>query len=342
MAKTAQEIIQEANDRIKEDISDTFADVKLPEDEDEETKAKAKEQAEKEVAEKEAAEKKAEAEADAKLSDEERAVKEEAKKVAEAEVQAEKDAKVKAEKEAEDKKKDEKGEDEDEVLTQLQSQNEALMTQIEELSGQIFAGPDPIEKDDKKSDDKKDDKKDDKAETEDKKLSVPEFVNQESFEEATSSPGGLNALLARVVEVATQEGARIGYERAIRETPALVDSMTEKTMNTREAVRDFLSENKDLIPVRAYVGLETNKLRAENPDWPLEKLFNEAGKAVRERLKFSKVVEEVNEDKSTEDKAAFTKRGAGGGGKGRSDTKSKLTPLQEEINDLAEVASTRG
>lgn len=331
MAKTAAEIIQEANDRIKEDISDTFKDVKLPEDEDKDEKSdddkasddKLKDKSDKDKDEGDKDDKSDEDESDDKSDD----------KVDDKSDDDKSDDDDKGEED------DDKGDkDEDPALAQLQAQNEALLTQVEALSGQVFAGPEVASKEDDKVDDKKDDKVDDKAD--DKKPKVIQFVDQESFEEATSSPEGLNALLTKAVALATDEGERRGYERAIRETPALVEQLTEKSVGAREAVRDFLSANKDLIPVRAFVGLVTNELRAANPDWPLEKLFNKAGEVVRERLKLSKVAEEINDEKgSDEGNPAFPQRGTKSD---RGTTKSKLTSLQKEIAELEEVASTRG
>jgi len=151
-----------------------------------------------------------------------------------------------------------------------------------------------------------------------------------------SSAGNLNVLLGKVADVAASEGERRGYERAIRETPALVDGLTEKTMSLREAAHDFLDANKDLIPVRSFLGIVVNEYRAKNPEWTIEKLFTEAGDEVRKRLELSKVVKEIDDQDGAENKGAFAKRGAGSGGGTRKGTGDKLSPLQKEINELAE------
>jgi len=318
-----QNALDKAREMIKKDVGEMFADPTPVEKEaeekaSEEEEAKVKAEAEAKV--KEEAEKK---EAGTKLSDEEKAAKEEAEKVAEAE------AKKKADKE----KGDGEGE-EDPELAQLRAQNKALLGEIEGLSGQILTGPGPSLRPAVKTVDKVDGKKDDG-----KKPEPVVFVTEENFEDVLSSAKNVNALMTKVAEVAADEGERRGYERAIRETPALVDDLTEKTVSLREAVRDFLSVNEDLVPVRQYVGVEANRLRAENPEWPLSKLFEEAGKAARGKLELSKVASEINEKESAEEKAAFTKRGAGGGGETRTtSTEDKLSPLQKEISELTEFA----
>ena len=345
-----QAILEKARKMIQQDISETFSGIKPPV-EKEEVKDKGEDKDEIKKSEEDPKDDKDKDKEEVKKGEEDN--KDPKKPEDEDEVTDDKDKDKdkkpdedekdkKDEKGEEDKKKDEKADDkkaDEDNLAQLEIQNQALMEQVEELSGQIFAGPQvkkPEDKAETKLEDKKDEKADEKAD--EKKLEPTQFVNQETFEEATSSPEGLNALLTAVVDTAAKEGERRGYERAIRETPALVDQLTEKAVGVREAVHDFLDVNKDLIPVRQYVGLMVNQLKAENPDWPLDKLFGEAGKVVREKLKLSKVAKEVNENKGSEDKPAFSKRGAGGGGKGRQDTSSKLTDLQKEIGELADVA----
>ena len=348
-----QDILEKAREMIKEDVADTFSETKPPEsdktddeakgdkgDEDDKKGEKGSEESkESEESKGDKAGKEDEESKDDKddkdKQDGEKGDKEDTKDDVSDD---DKDKDDKAGDKVDDKDKDDKKTDEDAALTQLADQNKALLEQIEALSGQVFAtdtqDKKPVEESTDETKDKKDDKADDKAD--DGKPKIVQFVDQNTFEEATSSAEGLNALLTTVVNTAAQEGERRGYERAIRETPALVEKLTEKTVSVREAVHDFLTENPDLVPVRKFVGLMTNELRAKNPDWPVEKLFNEAGKVVREKLKLSKVAKEINDDKGSDGKPAFSTRGAGGGGKGREDTNSKLTPLQKEIGELAE------
>lgn len=301
--------IQQAKDIIKKDVKDTLEgkkddlDKKDDKDDGGDAEKLAAEKAAAEVAEKE--------------------------KVAAEKEAAEKEAKEKEAKEAK----------EDGGLAALEDQNKALLDQVEALAGQVFegaAGTVAKVKDGELGDKIDKDKKDKKS---DKETEPVEFVSQEEFEDALSSAKNLNTLLTKVATTAADEGQRRGYEQAIRETPALVDKLTGDTLSLREAVRDFLDVNKDLIPVRKFVGVITNELKAENPDWPLNKLFDEAGKVVRERLKLSKVAKDINDQEGVEGKPGFTPRGGGGGGSARNkDTKSKLSPLQEEISELAEFA----
>ena len=341
-----QDIFEKAREMIKDDVADTFSETKPPkvdetddkdkgdkDNEDDKKDDKGSKESEESKDDK-ASEKDGDDKGDKDEQDDKKDDKEDSKDdVGDDDKDKDKDDKV------DDKDKDDKkADDEDAALTQLADQNKALLEQIEALSGQVFATDTQDKKPEGGSTDKTEDKKDDKADdkADDGKPKIVQFVDQNTFEEATSSAEGLNALLTTVVNTAAQEGERRGYERAIRETPALVEKLTEKTVSVREAVHDFLTENPDLVPVRKFVGLMTNELRAKNPDWPVEKLFNEAGKVVREKLKLSKVAKEINDDKGSDGKPAFSTRGAGGGGKGREDTNSKLTPLQKEIGELAE------
>ena len=167
-----------------------------------------------------------------------------------------------------------------------------------------------------------------------------EFVTEGEFEDVLTSRDNLNTLLNKVANVAALAGEERGYKRALVELPNIANDITDQKITARDAAKDYLQANPDMVPVRNYLGMKVNELNAKNPEWGLEKLFTEAGDAVREDLKLSKVVKELNEDEGAEDgNPSLPTRGAGGGGggKGSASTKEK-TPLQKEIGELIEHA----
>ena len=238
-------------------------------------------------------------------------------------------------------------------LQQLKDQNSALLGQVESLSALGLknfsqegasdgdSSGEGVITDDKGAAGKKaSDKESSSIETKSVK-----FVTDDSFEKVLESADGLNELLNDVANRAALAGEQRGFERAIRETPSLVSNIAEKQIATRDAARDFLTANPELLPVRAYLGLKVNELQAKNPSWGLKELFTKAGDAVREDLKLSKVANQTNNDKGTkeEENPALPQRGSGGGGGSKGTQESGLSEMQKEIGNLVEFAegSTR-
>jgi len=212
------------------------------------------------------------------------------------------------------------------------------MSQIEELSNlglRGFQQESPGEGGDKKGDEKGGDSKDkasDQEDASDQSKSV-EFITADEIDKgALESADSLNVLLNKVANAAALAGEQRGYERAVKDTPALVSKLTESQITARDAARDFLTANPDLEPVRGFVGMVANELQAKNPDWDLKTLYTKAGEEARKRLLLSKDAAKINEDKGAEENASLPKRGAGGGGSTRRSDESGLTNLQKDIS----------
>ena len=223
------------------------------------------------------------------------------------------------------------------VVSVLKAQNEVLLGQVETLSQLGLrgytqeAGTDT----DKEGADSK--KTSDKESTDDKPKSIA-FVADNDFEDVLSSADNLNKLLNKVANAAALEGEQRGYKRAIIDTPKIVSKIAGEQMTARDAARDFLDANPDLLPVRSFLGLIANELQARHPDWDVKTLFEKSGEETRKRLKLSKAVEDVDREQRTEEKSSLPNRGAGGGGGTRTDKGSGLTELQTDIGALVKHA----
>lgn len=101
--------------------------------------------------------------------------------------------------------------------------------------------------------------------------------DDETFDEVMKSSVNFNALLTSVVNTAVAKTVQL--------IPQISNQYIDTQMTTRLAVRDFYMDNPDLLPHKKYVGFVSNELFAKNPDWDLEKNFQETEKEVRTRLK---------------------------------------------------------
>ena len=222
--------------------------------------------------------------------------------------------------------------------------NTALLAQIEQLSTEGLVGytQEGISSGESGKSAESGGSKDESTDRGSKEPESVKFVTDEEFEFSLQSADSLNALLNKVANTAALSGEQRGYERAMLDVPKIVDKVAGQTITVRDAARDFLEANSDLLPVRSFVGMTVNKLSAKNPDWGLKKLFDEAGKEVRETLKLSKVAKQIDDSKGSEsdESTGLPKRGAGGGGSKSDDGKDGLTDMQKEIGELIGFAET--
>lgn len=237
----------------------------------------------------------------------------------------------------EDTEKKDASTKEDSVISVLKSQNAILLGQVETLSQLGLRGYTQEESTntDKKGAETK--KTSDKDSADNKPKSVA-FVADDDLENVLSSADSLNKLLNKVANVAALEGEQRGYKRAIMDTPNIVSKIAGEQMTARDAARDFLDVNPDLLPVRSFLGLIANELQAQHPEWDVKTLFEKSGEETRKRLQLSKDVEDVDKEQRSEDKSSLPKRGAGGGGGTRTDKGSGLTELQTDIGALVKHA----
>ena len=104
-----------------------------------------------------------------------------------------------------------------------------------------------------------------------------QFITEEEFQAAITDRAAMNSLLNKVYfEV---------LEYVIRSVPNIIQTrLREDAKLMVETIKSY-DQNKDLIPERKSLAVTSNELKAEHPEWSIDKLLLEAGKEVRRRLK---------------------------------------------------------
>jgi hypothetical protein len=130
---------------------------------------------------------------------------------------------------------------------------------------------------------------------------------------------------------------RSGYERYgnllmkkfLTSIPQVVMHQVRQQSVIRSAVDAFYGENKDLQDYKKLVGATINEVVAENPDWKMDKVFNDAAVRTRKVLGLKKVAEGSKGKKKGNPSFAKPK-----GKSGKSGVKSKPSKLQTDIDSL--------
>lgn len=216
---------------------------------------------------------------------------------------------VKVEPEPEVKAEPEVPEEED-----LKGQVKGLMARIEELSGVVAAAK--------------------IGEVEEEEVEAPvtevDYLGADvDMEMVREDPKELNKLLNAV----TVKASDMAYERALRAIPELVGKLVSRHATLKEMSDQFYVNNSDLVTMKKTVARVANEIHSENPDWTVQKVFDEAGDRTRKILGLKKPLvaetpEEEPEVPISRTPAFATQRGARGGGA------QTLSKAQKEIDDL--------
>ena len=206
---------------------------------------------------------------------------------------------------------------------------EALKARIDELAGLITKKPE----DEKKTDEGDYFKQQLDALSKD---FIPEFINDEEYENVFEKREKLNEVLKRVQADTVQ-----GMLRAI---PKIIGSMVPQYVAMHSKTVDFYKANPDLLDHRETVGKLIDETAAKNPGWDLDKILGFVGGdgkedigEVRRVKKLTKKAEKAIEKENT------AKRGPGFGKVGHVkqpiDNK-QLTGVNKEIDDMLKVVET--
>ncbi len=154
-----------------------------------------------------------------------------------------------------------------------------------------------------------------------------EFVG-EDFDIDTLDQAQLNALLNKVAAAGAARGAEIGAKQVLVSIPGIVKHNISVETSIQSAVKEFYTDNKDLMEFKGAVSAVTQELASSNPEWELTKLFDEAGKETRKRLGIKKTITKSK----TKTPSSVRPRGQRGRGKG-----TQLTGLEAEIGEMMEL-----
>jgi hypothetical protein len=166
-------------------------------------------------------------------------------------------------------------EPEQDELSVLRSQNQALMDQINALAEAIQQGPQqqaPQQQAPQVAP-----QQGVAPEGARPKFSLLEGVE---FEDVVTNPQVFERTMARMANFIQQAT----YANIVRTLPVTVTQLVSQTSNAQKLVDQFYVDNKDLKPVQKFVGKTMNQLANTNPDWDMPKLFDETAKAARKAL----------------------------------------------------------
>jgi len=161
---------------------------------------------------------------------------------------------------------------------------------------------------------------------------LPFLKDDETFDEVMKSSINFNALLTSVVNTAVAKTMQL--------LPQVTNQYVDSQMNTRLAVKDFYTDNSDLLPHKKYVGFVSNELYAKNPTWSIEQNLAETEKEVRNRLKLSRDAGssvgsgQQNSSSRTVDTNPGFVPSSGGGGRRGSASVDRLSGEDKQIMDL--------
>lgn len=158
-------------------------------------------------------------------------------------------------------------------LAELREQNRLLQERVETLSSfSIGTQPAP-------------------QEPETTPTSAPAFTGflaeGESVDDILDDPKKFNEFAMRIYSRA-KEDARTEVLRSI---PNVVIHQVQQQRVLNDAIEEFYKENEDLKPVRRTVGVVTNEVVSEHPDWALDKVLDEVAKKTRQVLGMKQRVE---------------------------------------------------
>lgn len=112
-------------------------------------------------------------------------------------------------------------------------------------------------------------------------------------------------------------------QTTLQAMPRVVGSVVQRQTTLNDIAREFYGKNKDLLPVKAYVGRVANEISAANPDFSINQVLEEAAKQARTTLGL------IQAAQKTEKKAAALP-----GATGVRSQSVKPIGLQKEIEDF--------
>lgn len=173
-----------------------------------------------------------------------------------------------------------------------------------------------------------------------KEVVIPDpidFIGSDSLDSLLDTKEGLNKLLNIVYSAGMKaneqniassktEFLQASLEENAKKLPELVTNFVNRQSTVNDMVRDFYGANEDLVTFKSTVAAAANQVHAENSDWTIDQVFNEAAVRTRTSLGLSPKAANTNKER----KPAFVDSKSS-----RSDTSdAKLSGVLKEIDDL--------
>jgi hypothetical protein len=113
-----------------------------------------------------------------------------------------------------------------------------------------------------------------------------EFVaTEEDLNKILDSKENFNEFLRGFAEKIRTEAVAEAREASLVSLPPLVSNLADQTVSLRLAIKEFYTNNKDLLDYKSIVGFTANKIAAERPELSLDQLIEELGPEVRKILR---------------------------------------------------------
>jgi len=202
---------------------------------------------------------------------------------------------------------------EPDLVAELREQNKTLMTMLEKM-GQTATPPQ------------------EKAPEEPEPPKIPETVEEllagTDLDEVFSDREKFVGLLGQVAMLAREQAV----QRVATTLPQYVIQQVKQQEVLQKATESFYSTHQSLVPFKKAVGIVTNEVVEEHPDWDLPKVLDEVAERSYKLLNLKRQAE--NQPPATptggkKPKPAFNKASSG-----RRNTPKELSGLQKEIADL--------
>lgn len=250
---------------------------------------------------------------------------EEEKEVAEEVVEEkieEKEEREPTEKVVEDKVEDKSAEEEEVKEDEKDVQISKLTSTIEKMQDRIQELVDKIDGDKSKEGGEEEAGEEERNEVVDE--SVAKFFDEDdTIMDVT--PAKLNKAFKDVYDAAVSS--------ITQRLPGTIQNILSQTIEIRDTVNDFFSENPELAPHKKYLQHVAREVTSEKPEISLQEMLEEAGNRVRSDLGIKKGEEETRPERKP---IATRSPGSRGAPTLRKPKKEEKDPLLMEIDDLIE------
>ena len=163
------------------------------------------------------------------------------------------------------------------------------------------------------------------GEEEEQKPEEFSVLGEESLADVLDDPDKFNAVMGKALE----GFGNLMMKKFLTSIPSVVMHQVKQQSVIRAAVTAFYDENKDLDGYRKLVGATINEVVAENPDWKMDKVFENAAEKTRKVLGLKKIAQKSKEGKKKKNPSFAKPKGKSG--KREVDKPSKL---QKDIDNL--------
>jgi len=204
----------------------------------------------------------------------------------------------------------------DPVIQELREQNKQLMEMVQKMTSQPVAASEetPTE------------------ETPKMPESLDQLLSEVNLDEAFSDRDKFIELMNHVASFAREQAV----QRVATTLPQYVVAQVRQTEYLQKETQNFYDKHKGLVPFKKAVGIVTNEVVEEHPDWNLPKVLDEVATRSYTLLNLQQEAENSSGNPSpvTSNNSGKPKPALNTSTSGRRNAPKQLTKLQQEIADI--------